>query len=102
MQGDDKAAFANSLLTVVDALSVLRKHAKTEELVEAVPEAIKNMLLVLCASGCVNREDKLWGQMWGKCGAVDSYLNPEALCLVEPKSPATEASAYKTKRHAPL
>ena len=93
MQGDDKAAFANSLLTVVDALSVLRKHAKTEELVEAVPEAIKNMLLVLCASGCVNREDKLWGQMWGKCGAVDSDLNPEALGLVEPKSPATEASA---------
>ena len=90
MQGDDKATFANLLLAVIDAMSVLRKHAKTEELVEAVPEAIKNMLLVLCASGCVNREDKLWGQMWGKCGAIDVELTPEALGLVEP---ATEASA---------
>jgi len=89
MQSDDGAAFANLLLAVIDALSLLRKHAKTEELVEAVPEAIKNMLLVLCAGGSVSRADSLWGKMWGKCGAIDNDLTPEALGLVE--SPAASA-----------
>ena len=37
MRNEDARRFASVLLAILDATSLLRKHAKTEELVEAVP-----------------------------------------------------------------
>ena len=50
---------------------------------DAIPEAIKNVLLVLCASEIVPRDDPLWGKMWGKASAIDSELTPDALGLLK-------------------
>jgi brefeldin A-resistance guanine nucleotide exchange factor 1 len=83
MRNEDAAAFSSVLLAILDATSLLRKHAKTEELVDAIPEAIKNVLLVLCASEIVPRDDPLWGKMWGKASAIDSELTPDALGLLK-------------------
>jgi brefeldin A-resistance guanine nucleotide exchange factor 1 len=83
MRNEDATAFAAILLAILDATSLLRKHAKTEELVDAIPEAIKNVLLVLCTGEVVPRDDPLWGKMWGRASAIDSELTPEALGLLK-------------------
>lgn len=94
MRSEDDDAFSLVLMAMMDALSILHKHAKTEELVDAVPEAVKNVLLVLCAGGSVKKEDTLWKKIWSKAGALDGDLTPETLGLVEVPAPAaTEAEA---------
>jgi hypothetical protein len=47
-----------------------------------VPEAIKNVLLVLSASDIVTRESETWDKMWTRAAAVDADLTPENLGLV--------------------
>ena len=82
MRDEDEDAFAGALLAVLDAAASLRAGAKTDELVDAVPEAIKNVLLVLSASEIVTRESETWDKMWARAAAVDADLTPENLGLV--------------------
>ena len=82
MRDEDEDAFAGALLAVLDAAASLRAFAKTDELVDAVPEAIKNVLLVLSASDIVTRESETWDKMWTRAAAVDADLTPENLGLV--------------------
>ena len=92
MRAEDSSAFSGALLGIMDAASLLHKHAKTEELIDAVPEAIKNVLLVLCAGDVVRRDEPLWGKMWGKAGAIDVDLTPESLGLNERAAPPAEVA----------
>ncbi|OUS43396.1 pattern formation protein [Ostreococcus tauri] len=102
MKAEDGSAFGGTLLAIMDAASLLQKHAKTEELVDAVPEAIKNVLLVLCAGEIVERDDPLWGKMWGKAGAMDVELTPAALGLnPTPMSPRAEALPVAVEATSP-
>lgn len=102
MKAEDGSAFGGTLLAIMDAASLLQKHAKTEELVDAVPEAIKNVLLVLCAGEIVERGDPLWGKMWGKAGAMDVELTPAALGLnPTPMSPRAEALPVTVEATSP-
>jgi len=82
MRDEDEDAFAGAVLAVLDVAASLRACAKTDELVDAVPEAIKNVLLVLSASDIVTRESETWGTMWARAAAVDADLTPENLGLV--------------------
>ena len=93
MRDEDEDAFAGALLAVIDAASSLQKHAKTDELIDAVPEAIKNVLLVVSASDIVARESELWGKMWARATAVDADLTPENLGLGVVSSSSEETDA---------
>jgi brefeldin A-resistance guanine nucleotide exchange factor 1 len=97
MRDEDEDAFAGALLAVIDAASSLQKHAKTDELIDAVPEAIKNVLLVVSASDIVARESELWGKMWARATAVDADLTPENLGLVVVSSSPEEPDAVAAR-----
>ena len=54
------------------------KTAQTEELREAVPEAVKNMLLVMSAQGVLapGAPEGLWETTWKRAAAIDEGLTP--------------------------
>ena len=54
------------------------KTAQTEELREAVPEAVKNMLLVMSAQGVLApaAPARLWETTWKRAAAIDEGLTP--------------------------
>ena len=54
------------------------KHARSEELREAVPEAVKNMLLVMSAQGVLapGAPEGIWETTWKKAAAIDAGLTP--------------------------
>ena len=62
----------------MDALERLLRCAKSEELQEAVPEAVKNMLLVMSASGALapGAPEGLWENTWKRAAAIDAGLTP--------------------------
>ena len=70
--------FATTWHAILDAMEKLLKHAKSEELQEAVPEAVKNMLLVMSASGALapGAPEGLWENTWKRAAAIDAGLTP--------------------------
>jgi brefeldin A-resistance guanine nucleotide exchange factor 1 len=59
-------------------MASLGKAATSEELKEAVPEAAKNMLLVMSAQGVLapGAQSGLWEETWKRAVAIDSALTP--------------------------
>ena len=74
----EPAAFANAWFATLDALRVTGEAATCEELREAVPEAAKNMLLVMSAQGVLapGAPQGLWEETWKRAAAVDPSLTP--------------------------
>ena len=64
--------------SMLDAAQHKEKDAKSEELQEAVPEAVKNMLLVMSASGALapGAPEGLWENTWKRAAAIDAGLTP--------------------------
>eukprot|EP00884_Botryococcus_braunii_P022699 jgi/Botrbrau1/9112/Bobra.0305s0016.2 len=86
--------FAALWAKVLQTLQDCTKN-KSEEAAEAVPEAIKNMLLVLAAQGILTPEWKdpegksLWELTWRKVRTVSSGLTPQI--LASPLMPLQES-----------
>jgi hypothetical protein len=65
---------------VLDRLCATARVAASEELQEAVPEALKNCILVFATSGAqAEQTDGFWELTWRRAGAVDAGLTAEAL-----------------------
>ena len=58
-------------LTVLDLLQTFMKADDSELLSEAIPESLKNMLLVMSSAGVLAPESNLWAPTWR---AIDSRL----------------------------
>jgi hypothetical protein len=64
----------------LDRLCACARVAASEELQEAVPEALKNCILVFATSGApVEHSDAFWELTWRRAAAVDAGLTAEAL-----------------------
>ena len=74
----EPAAFANAWFATLDSLRLTGEAATCEELREAVPEAAKNMLLVMSAQGVLapGAPQGLWEETWKRAAAVDKSLTP--------------------------
>ena len=72
------AEFAASWFALLDALRLMSEAATCEELREAVPEAAKNMLLVMSAQGVLapGAPQGLWEETWKRAAAIDPGLTP--------------------------
>ena len=72
------AQFAAAWTEVLDRNAEVLKHARSEELREAVPEAVKNMLLVMSAQGVLapGAPEGIWETTWKKAAAIDAGLTP--------------------------
>ena len=72
------AQFTAVWLAILDRMEQLLKNAKSEELVEAVPEAVKNMLLVMSAQGVLapGAPQGLWETTWKRAAIIDPGLTP--------------------------
>ena len=70
--------FAAAWTEVLDRNAEVLKHARSEELREAVPEAVKNMLLVMSAQGVLapGAPEGIWETTWKKAAAIDAGLTP--------------------------
>lgn len=70
--------FTQAWLAVLDRMESLLKNAKSEELIEAVPEAVKNMLLVMSAQGVLapGAPQGLWETTWKRAAVIDPGLTP--------------------------
>ena len=74
----EPVAFANAWFATLDSLRLTGEAATCEELREAVPEAAKNMLLVMSAQGVLapGAPQGLWEETWKRAAAVDKSLTP--------------------------
>jgi brefeldin A-resistance guanine nucleotide exchange factor 1 len=70
--------FAAAWTKVLERNAQVLKHARSEELQEAVPEAVKNMLLVMSAQGVLapGAPEGIWETTWKKAAAIDPGLTP--------------------------
>ncbi|XP_014204621.1 Golgi-specific brefeldin A-resistance guanine nucleotide exchange factor 1 isoform X2 [Copidosoma floridanum] len=69
-------------LTVLDLLRSYMHADKSEMLYEAIPESLKNMLLVMASAGVLQCESYLWTPTWR---AIDAFLpNLKAELFPEP------------------
>ena len=75
---DHPSTFAQDWCGLLDRMASLGKAATSEELKEAVPEAAKNMLLVMSAQGVLapGAQSGLWEETWKRAVAIDSALTP--------------------------
>jgi brefeldin A-resistance guanine nucleotide exchange factor 1 len=72
---------------VLDRLAAAARVAASEELAEAVPEALKNCLLVMATAGALSPEDApFWDMTWRRAAAVDARLTPALLQLARPSA----------------
>ena len=78
LQTATPARFAAAWGATLDAMEGVAKTAQTEELREAVPEAVKNMLLVMSAQGVLapGAPEGLWETTWKRAAAIDEGLTP--------------------------
>jgi brefeldin A-resistance guanine nucleotide exchange factor 1 len=74
----EPVAFAEAWFALLDALRAMGEAATCEELREAVPEAAKNMLLVMSAQGVLapGAPQGLWEETWKRAAAVEPSLTP--------------------------
>ena len=79
------SAFPAAWLSALDAL-VPASKVRTEEVSEAVPEAVKNMLLVLVAQNIITQraaketpEAKLWELTWKQVALVAPSLKADQI-----------------------
>ena len=78
LQTATPARFAAAWGAALDAMEGVAKTAQTEELREAVPEAVKNMLLVMSAQGVLapGAPEGLWETTWKRAATIDEGLTP--------------------------
>jgi len=70
---------------VLDRLAAAARVAASEELAEAVPEALKNCILVMATAGALTPDDApFWELTWKRAAAVDEGLTPALLALARP------------------
>jgi len=80
--------------SILDRLVAASRVASSDELADAVPEALKNAILVL-ATCCPDGEsgpsdDPFWEMTWRRAAAVDAGLTPKMLQLATTRPAATE------------
>ena len=79
---------------VLDRLCAAARVAATDELAEAVPEALKNCILVFATSGALEASDTaFWELTWRRAAAVDPQLTPQLLQPSQRTQRATCAEA---------
>ena len=83
-------------LTVLDLLRAYMHADNSENLYEAIPESLKNMLLVMASAGVLQPESYLWTPTWR---AIDAFLPglknelfPDPPPLPPPSSPPQSQS----------
>ncbi|XP_031779125.1 Golgi-specific brefeldin A-resistance guanine nucleotide exchange factor 1 isoform X2 [Nasonia vitripennis] len=75
-------------LTVLDLLRSYMHADNSENLYEAIPESLKNMLLVMASAGVLQPESYLWTPTWR---AIDTFL-PNLKAELFPEPPAPQAA----------
>uniref|UniRef100_A0A1I8FDT0 HEAT repeat-containing protein 1 n=1 Tax=Macrostomum lignano TaxID=282301 RepID=A0A1I8FDT0_9PLAT len=63
-------------LTILDFMEKYIRADKSELLIEAIPESLKNMLLVM-DNACILRQSRLWDLTWHRIGAFLPSLMEE-------------------------
>ncbi|XP_046623685.1 Golgi-specific brefeldin A-resistance guanine nucleotide exchange factor 1 [Neodiprion virginianus] len=77
-------------LTVLDLLKAYMYADNSELLFEAIPESLKNMLLVMASAGVLAPSSNLWTPTWR---AIDTFLpNLKAELFPEPAPPSPDHS----------
>lgn len=77
-------------LTVLDLLKSYMYADNSELLFEAIPESLKNMLLVMASAGVLAQSSNLWSPTWR---AIDTFLpNLKAELFPEPAPQPTQQS----------
>ena len=78
---------------VLDRLVAASRVAASDELADAVPEALKNCILVFATSqegGSTGTDDPFWEMTWRRAAAVDAGLTP---AMLQPMRPSKAAAA---------
>ena len=88
---------------VLDRLVAASRVAASDELADAVPEALKNCILVFATTapegGSTGTDDPFWEMTWRRAAAVDAGLTPAMLQPMRPSKAAAAAAA--TSEDAP-
>lgn len=82
-------------LTVLDLLRAFMHADNSELLFEAIPESLKNMLLVMSSAGVLVPESNLWAPTWrtidGFLPNLRTELFPDPPPVTQPQSPLSQS-----------
>ncbi|PAA90976.1 hypothetical protein BOX15_Mlig021028g3, partial [Macrostomum lignano] len=85
-------------LTILDFMEKYIRADKSELLIEAIPESLKNMLLVM-DNACILRQSRLWDLTWHRIGAFLPSLMEEL--FPQPKEAVAEVVENQPTKSPP-